>query len=147
PFFGIDEIETTVLILIESDVVKNEKFGLGAEVRSIRDTTVSQVKLGLFRDPPGIPIVMLASNGIDDVSVHYQRAGFVKRIEKRGSRIRNDEHIALIDGRPTAYTRAVDAEPILERVLAQHVDRVTYVLGKSGKIREAEVYLFHFIRL
>ena len=36
-FFGIDEVEAGVLILIEPDVVEDEKLGFGAEIRRVGD--------------------------------------------------------------------------------------------------------------
>ena len=39
-FFGIDEVEPGVLVLIEADVVEDEELGFGAEERGVGETGV-----------------------------------------------------------------------------------------------------------
>src|ERR1700694_3995405 len=48
---GIDEIVAGVLILIETDAVEDEEFGLGAKVSGVCDAAVVEVQLGLAGDP------------------------------------------------------------------------------------------------
>ena len=58
-FFGVDEVEAGVLVLVEADVVEDEELGFGAEVRGIADAAVLQIQLGLLGDPARIALVVL----------------------------------------------------------------------------------------
>ena len=99
--FRIDEIKPAVLVLIEADVVEDEELGFRAEVRRVADTAILQVEFGFFRDPARVAIVVLPGDRVDDspsiTSVRVSLNG-----SRRPSGIGNDEHIALIDGRPSS---------------------------------------------
>src|SRR5436305_11357203 len=49
--FGVYVVKPAVLLLVEANVIKNEKLGFCAEKCRIGEPTVFQVKLGLFGDP------------------------------------------------------------------------------------------------
>ena len=44
---GVDEVEAGVRVLIEADVVEDEKLGFRAEIRGIGEAGVLQIQLGL----------------------------------------------------------------------------------------------------
>ena len=101
-FLRIDEVKSAVLVLIETDIVEDEKLGFGSEERRVGDTAILQIELGFFRDPARIAIIVLPRNRIDDIAKHHQRARFGERIEESRRRIGNDQHVAFIDGGPAA---------------------------------------------
>jgi hypothetical protein len=136
-------VVTFVRVLIEAHVVENEELRFGAEVGSIGESRVLQMRLGLARDPARIAIVVLARNRVDHVAGHHHRFGFVERIQVHRVGIRDQEHVALIDRRPAADARSVDAEARLERLFVQLRDRVGNVLLQSGQIGEAQIQLLH----
>ena len=48
-FFGVDEVKAGVRVLVETDVVEDEKLGFGAEKRRVADAGILQVQFGLLR--------------------------------------------------------------------------------------------------
>ncbi len=133
-----------MLVLIEPHVVENEKLGLRAEIRGVRQAAVLQIAFGLARDPARIALVVLARDGIDHVAGHHQRADFAKRIDERGARVRDQQHVALVDRRPTADAGSIDAETLFKRVLGELADGIGDVLLQTGQIREAQIHLANF---
>ena len=61
-FFGVDEVEAGMRVLIEADVVEDEELGFGAEIGGVGEAGVLQIHLGLLGDPAGIAIVVLAGD-------------------------------------------------------------------------------------
>ena len=113
-FFGVDEIKAAVLVLIEADIVENEELGFRAKIGSVADAAVLQIQLGLARDPARIAIIVLARDRIHDVADHNQGRNLVERIHERRGRVRNQQHVALVDRRPAADARSIHAETVLE---------------------------------
>ena len=70
---------------------------------------------------------------------------FEERIDQRGRRIGNQQHVAFVDRRPAADRRAVDAEAGFEGILGQLADRVRHVLLQAGEIGEAQVELLNLM--
>ena len=138
-FFRVDEIETVLFALIETNIVKDEELGFRAEVRGIGDACRTQVQLRLARDVARIAVVALLGDGIDHVGHHHQGRHLGERIQHVCARIGNEQHVALVNGRPAANGRAVHAEALFERGLAELVDGIGNVMPKSGKVREAQV--------
>ena len=63
----------------------------------------------------------------------------IVRVSAKGSkksrrRIGDDQHVALINGRPAANTRTIDAEAIFKALIIQHGDRIRDVLIKAGQV-------------
>jgi hypothetical protein len=138
-FLGIDEIKAMLLALVEANIVEDKELGLGAKVRGIGDAGRSQVKFGFFRDVARVAVVALFCHRIDDVRDHHQRGHVGEGIHHVGFRVGNQQHVAFIDGRPTANGRAVHAKAVFKRVLSQLIDRKGYVLPQTWQVREAEV--------
>ena len=58
--------------------------------------------------------------------------------------IGNEQHVALVDGGPSANARTVDAEAFFEGVFGQLADGIGDVLLQTGQIGEAQIHLVHF---
>ncbi len=140
-FFGIDEIETAVLVLIEANIVEDEELGLGSKVGGIGNTAVFELQFRLLGDPARIAVVVLARNGVDDVAEHDQCPGLRERIHEGSGGIGNDEHVALVNRRPAADAGAVDSEAIFKRALIEHADGIRDVLVQSGQVGKAQIDL------
>ncbi len=136
-----------MLVLIETDVIEDEKLGLGPEERRVGYTGVVQVHLGLLRNPARIPLIMLTRDRIDDAARHDQRTSLRKRIDVGGIRIRNEQHIALVNRCPAANTRSVDAEPIFEGILLELGNGIRNVLRNTRQVRESQIELASFFLL
>ena len=137
--FRVDEIKAVLFPLIEADVVKNEELGFRAEVRGVGDAGRAQVHLGLARDIARITVIALLGHRINHVGHHHQGRHLGERVEHVRVRIGDEQHVALVDGRPAANGRTVHAEALFKRGLAELVDGVGNVVPKSGKIREAQI--------
>ena len=133
-FLGVDEVEAGVLILIEAHVVEDEELRFRAEVRSVADARVLQVQLRFARDPARVAIVVLPRDGIEHVAHHHERRDFIERIDECRGWIRNQQHVAFIDGRPATDAGAVHSVAILERILAQFRDGIRDVMLQTGNI-------------
>ena len=128
PFLGVDVVKAGVCILIEANVIEDEELGFGAEIGGIGDARVFQVQLGLARDPARVAIVMLARDRIDNVAGHHQRPGFIERVDVCGAGVRDQQHIAFIDRRPSANARPVDAKARFKGAFIQFRYRIRDVL-------------------
>ena len=115
-FFRVNEIEPVLLALVEANVIEDEELGFGAEVGGIGEARGSQIKLGFLCDVARIAVVALFGDGIDYVADHDQGGHFGESVEHVGRRVRDQEHVAFIDRRPTADGRAVHAETFFERI-------------------------------
>ena len=90
---------------------------------------------------------MLARDGIDHVAQHHQRLGFVKRIDHGGGRVGNQQHVAFVDGGPSADAGPVEAETFFEGALLQLGDRIGNMLLHAGQVGEAQIELLHVVFL
>ena len=52
-FFGVDEVEARVCVLVEADVVENEELSFRAKVSGVGDAGVLQVHLRFLGDQRG----------------------------------------------------------------------------------------------
>ncbi len=103
-----------LLALIEAHVVEDEELGLGAEISSVGDSRRAQVHLRLAGDVAGIAVIALLGDGIDDVGDHHQSGRFGEGIHHVGGGIGDQQHVALVDGRPAADGGTVHAEALFE---------------------------------
>src|SRR5690349_10696441 len=139
--FGIDEIKAGMGILVEADIVKNEKFSLSAEICRIACTAVFEKQLGFFGDPTGIALVVLLRDGIPHVACHHKRRHFRERIHEGCIGIGNEKHIALVDGSPASDTRSIDTKAVLKRIDGQFTYRIRNVMLQAGYVAEAHIQL------
>ena len=108
---------------------------------------VLQIQLGLAGNPARIAIVVLPCDRIDHVAVITSVLVSVNGSMNAVVRIRDEQHVALIDGRPSADAGPVDAEPFLERLLVQFGDGIRNVLLQAGQVGETQVELPRFFLL
>ncbi len=101
-FFSIDEVETFVLVLIESHVVEDEELGFGTEVGGVGQAGRHQIHLGLFGDVTGIAIIALLGHWIDHVAHHHHRGNFGEGIKHVFRGVGNQQHVAFVNGCPAA---------------------------------------------
>ena len=146
-FFCVNKIEAAVLILVETDVIENEELGFGAEIGGVGDAAVLQEKFGLLGNPTGIAFVALLGDRVLDVAVHDQRGGLGERIHQRSGRIGDQEHVALMDRRPTADTRSIHAEAVFKAAQIQFTDRVRHVVLQARNVRKPQVELLGIVFL
>ena len=101
-------------------------------------------KLGFFGDPARVAVVVLARDGIDDAAEHYQSWRFGEWIHHGGSGVGDEEHVALVDGRPTADARAASNPKPSSKTSSSTICRVgydTWCVATPGKIGEAQIQL------
>jgi hypothetical protein len=106
-----------------------------------------EIGLGLARDPARVARVRLARDRILDVADQHERRMIEERIDERGLRIRDHQHVALVDRLPTADRRAVEAHAVFERALVDLADRIRAVLPLTREIREAKIDDLHVVLL
>ena len=61
-------------------------------------------------------------------------------IDEGGLRVRDHQHVALVDRLPAADRRAVEALAVFERALVDEIDGVRAVLPGSGPVGEPQVH-------
>ena len=136
-----------MLILIEADVVENEELGFGPEIRGVADAAVLQIHLGFARDPARIAIVALPRDRVDHVAGHHQRRNLIEGIGERGARIRDQQHVAFVDGGPAPDAGSVHPKAFLERIFGKLGDRVGHVMLQAGNVAEPQIELLQSILL
>ena len=62
-----------------------------------------------------------------------------ERVDEERVRLRDEQHVGLVDRLPAADARAVEADAVLEDVLVEHLGRDGEVLPQAGEVHEAEV--------
>ena len=125
-----------MLILPETRRVEDEELGLGTKECSVRDPGAREVVLGLLGDVAGITRVVLARHRIAHEAIQDERPVLTERIDHRGVRIRNEQHVGLVDGLKPADRRAVEAEALVEHVLGELVGRDREMLHEPGQVAE-----------
>src|SRR6185369_3315670 len=116
-------IERLVCVHLEAHSVEDEELRFGSEVARVCQTGALQVRLRLLGDVSRITRVTLASQRILDVAQQRERGKTRERLEHRAARIRNQQHVALIDGLKAANRGAVETEAFLEGVTRQAMER------------------------
>src|SRR5439155_14626634 len=71
----------------------------------------------------------------------------VERVYERGRRVGDEHHVGLRDLLEAADRRAVEAEPLVEGVLVERMDRQPDVLPCAGQVDELEVDHPHVVLL
>src|SRR5882724_6134172 len=128
-----------MLALVETDIVEDEELCLGSEERGISHARRGQIHFGLLGDVARIAVVALLGHGIDDVSNQDQRWRLGEGIHDEPVRIGDQEHVALVNGRPAPNRRAIHAEAVFEGRLLELLNGIGNVVPQSRKIGEAQV--------
>src|SRR5208282_4299612 len=137
--FRVNVIKRVLRLGIEADVVENKKLRLRAEKRLVRHAAVTQVGLRLLRDVARIARIRLLRDGVHGVRDHAQRRRLAERVHKARLRVRHQQHVRLVDGRPAPDRAAVHPEPFGKALLAEFRNRKTHVLPHARKIGESQV--------
>ena len=143
----IDMVVALVLVLVVADVVENEEFALGAEIRDFCQARLLQVGLGLAGDIARVAGIVLAGDRIADIADHHEGLRLQEGIDEGRVGHGLDEHVALVDRLPAPDARAVEAEALLEGVLVDLVGRHGKMLPLPGEVHEAQVDHFDFFFL
>ena len=113
------------------DLVEDEELALRADEARVGDPGGAKVRLGALRKLARILVVRLARDRVDDLADERERRRLGEGVEDGGGGVRHQEHVALRDALPAADRGAVEAEPVLERVLVEAGDRKRDVLPRS----------------
>ena len=122
-----------------ADVVEDVELGLRAEVGGVGDAGARQVLLGLGRHPTRIALVRLAGTWLDDGEVQVQRLGGPERIQVGGRGIGQQLQVRLVDRREATDRRAVEEQPLGERVGGEAAGRNVEVLLDTGQVGEPDI--------
>ena len=144
---GVDLVERRVRLLVEGDVVEDVELRLGAEVRQVRDAGGAQVLLRLHRHVARVARVRLTDDRVEHGADERDRRRLVERIEDRGGRVRQQQHVGLVDLLEAADGRPVEADPVGERLLVQAPQRHPHVLPRPGQVGELEVHHARAVQL
>ncbi len=136
-----------VLVLVEAHVVEDVELGLGAEVGGVGQAGAPQVVLGLLGHVAGVTAVGLAGDRVLHEAVDVQRLVGPEGVDDRRVGVGDQEHVGLLDLLEPPDRRAVEAVPVLERLLRQLVGRDGEVLHQAGEVAETEVDDFDVLAL
>ena len=128
-----------MLILVEANVIEDEKFCLGAKVGGISDTAALQIIYGFASDVAGVAGIILASNRVADVADQYQRLGCEEGIYESGFRHWLYQHVGLVYGLPAPDARAVETKTCFKHVFVHFSRWHGEVLPEPGKVHEPEI--------
>ena len=126
-------------LLVEADVVEDEKLGFWAEKRRVGQLGALQIGLGALGDAAGIAGIGLAGDGVFNGADQRQGRHLGERVHDRGGWIGHDEHVGFVDFLPAANGRTVEAEPLFEQVGFQVGDGHGEVLPDAGQIGELKI--------
>ncbi len=146
-FHTVDQVKGGIAGVAETDFIKDEELGLGAEIGGVGDPGALEVGLGFFGDAAGITVVRLARDRVDDGADERERFLGVKDVDPGRGRVGDDEHVAGIDGAPAADAGAVEAEALGEDLLVVLGEGGGEMLPGAGQVGELEVDEFDFVLL
>ena len=138
-FQRVYRIERLMGLLVEPDVVEDEKLRFRPENGHVGDLGAPQVVLRPLGDAARVACIILAGDGVLNGADQRQGRHLGERIHQRGVRIGQDEHVGFVDGLPAANGGAVEAEAVLEYIGFQHGNRYGKVLPDAGQIDELEI--------
>ncbi len=139
-FFRIDVVIALVRVLVEAHGVEDVELRLGSEIRRRGDATLLQKRFRFAGYIPRIAGVGLAGDGIDDVAGERERRDLQARIDESARRIRQQQHVALVDCLKAADRRAVKSQAVGERIFLELLQRNREMLPGAGQIREPHVH-------
>ena len=106
-----------MLGVLVTDVIENEEFRFRAEIRGIRVSQCLHKGFRLLRNVARITGVGAIVNRIFDITGKDEGRRFEERINEGRRRVRNDQHVGLIDRLPASNAGAVETEPLDKGVL------------------------------
>ncbi len=79
--------------------------------------------------------------------VEVERLGLAERVDARGVRIGQQQHVGFVDGLEPANRRAVKGDAALEQALVQSGSRNREVLHDAREVAEPDVDVLDFLVL
>jgi hypothetical protein len=135
----VHEVRRLVGAVLEAHVVEDEELGLRAEERGVGHAGGLQVVLRLLGHVPRVAGVVLEGERVGDVGVDHQRLAGPERVDVGGRRVREQDHVRLLDLLEPPDRRAVEAVAVLEGALLQSGRRHGDVLHDAGQVAEPVV--------
>ncbi len=99
--------------------------------------------LRLARDVARVARVGLEGDRVVDEAVDIEGLVIAERVDHRGRRVRQEDHVGLVDLLEAADRRSVEAVSLAHRILGQLVNRNRKVLHETGQIAEPEIDDLH----
>ena len=128
---------------VRTDRVEDEEFVFRTEVRRVGDAGRLQVGHAALGDRARITLVTLHGCRLDHVAAQHQRGFLEERVDERGTRIRHQDHVRLVDALPAGDRRTVEHLAVDEQLLIDGVGRHADVLFLALGIAEPEVHILH----
>src|SRR5579885_2700516 len=100
-----------------ADVIEDVEFGFGTKVASVGDAGTAQIRLGLLCNVTRIAAIWLFLTGgarMSNIADQAQRGNSSEGVHKGSLGIRNDQHIAFINGLETANAGPIKRKPFDE---------------------------------
>ena len=119
---ALDRVEVVVALVRaggEPRGVEDVELGLRPEVRRVSDAAAAQVLLGLLGDVARVPAVGLAGQRVVHEERQVERLVRAERVDDRGRRVRQQQHVGLVDLLEAADRRAVEHQPVGEYALLE----------------------------
>ena len=138
-FFRVDVVVAEVLRLIEAQRVEDVELDLRTPERRVGDAGRWEELFGLLRDVAGVARVRLARDRIEDVADQVERLHLEDRVDERRGRVRDQEHVALVDVLEPSDRRAIEPDAVAEEPLGELLDGDRKVLPRAGHVDEAQV--------
>src|SRR5260370_13552727 len=126
-------------VLVEPQRAEEIELSFWAPVADVGDARPLQVVLRFLRDEARVAAVWLARDRVDDVTDQEQRLVRQYRIDGRGVRVRDEEHVALVDRLEAADAGPVESKAAREAVLFELADRQAEMLPRARQIDEPDV--------
>src|SRR6266542_2094586 len=98
-----------MLVLVVTDVIEDEEFEFRAPVGSVRETGRLEVRFRLLGDSSRITAVGISRHRVDDVAEDRKRGNGAGWIDAGGRRVRDEDHVRLLDFLETTDARAIEA--------------------------------------
>jgi hypothetical protein len=126
-------------LLVKRDVIEHVELRLGPEVRDVRDAAGPQMPLGLDRHVARVARVRLARDRIEHRA--HQRHGrrLIERIHDRRRRIRQQQHVGLVDLLKAADRRPIEPDALGQRLLVEALECHPHVLPGPWQVGELQI--------
>ena len=126
-------------VLIESGTVEDEELDLRPPETGVADAGGFQVSLGLLGDVSRVAGVCLAGERVSDVADQAEGLDLVHRVQGGGGGVRDQEHVALVDGLEASDAGAVESGAVVEQALGDLAGGDRQVLHRSGHVNKLEI--------
>ena len=126
------------LALVVRHLIEHKELSIRPKERLVCDTRRLHIQLGLASNTARVTGIALMSNRVTDVAENRNRVR-KEWIHKSSLRIRNDQHVAFMDGLPPLHRGPVEPKPVLESCLRQLLNRDREVTLLSAKVSETKI--------